>query len=173
MEEQVPGQLLEEIRLAYEAMSRIRQIAEGAREAIAPEEVSWDECHHIAGMAHFDVRPMYPVLKRPYRTMKRIVGEGILIPDNLRIKLNDDTFLFADEIRQLLVKVEYAENKDEMRVAFTKLIHAAEEMEGIWRAIYDYAKPVPQEAPRKERQRGGRKRRTHRRRTHRKRTYRK
>jgi hypothetical protein len=171
MAEQVPPQLMEEINLAYAAMTRIRKIVVKAAEDIEEEE-SWDTCVEIADKAISEAGPIAIswVLKNPYKTVRRMAPH--MISENIRKKINQDTTLFGDKIRDLLDNVSNAQNKAQMYSAFTKLIDTVKQMEDTWRIIHDYAKPVPQEAPRKERLRGGRKHRTRRKRNY-KRTQRK
>jgi hypothetical protein len=167
MAEQVPPQLMEEINLAYTAITHIREIVVKAQEDIEEEE-SWDTCVEIADKAISEAGPIAIswVLKNPYKTVRRMAPH--MISENIRKKINQDTTLFGDKIRDLLDNVSNAQNKAQMHSAFTKLIDAVERMEDTWKIIHHYAKPVPQEAPRKERQRGGK--RTRRNRKHRKRT---
>jgi hypothetical protein len=174
MAEQVPPQLMEEINRAYAAITSIHNIVVKAQEDIEEEE-SWDTCVEIADKAMSEAGPIALswVLKNPYKTVRRMAPR--MISENIRKKINEDTTLFGDKIRDLLDNVSNAQNKAQLYSAFTKLIDAVKQMKDTWKIIHEYAKPVPQEEPRKERLRGGRTRRTHRKRNrnHRKRTQRK
>ena len=175
MAEQVPLQLTKQINLAYTEMTRIRKIAVEAKDKIEEEE-SWDSCITIAEKATSEVVPILDsqVLEDPYDTLKNMApAMQRQLPIDLRKKLNPGTTVFRDIINGILGDVLNTRNKAEMNEAFTDLITQVMNMESKWESIHNYAKPVPQEAPRKERTRGGRKHRTHRKRTHRKRSQRK
>jgi hypothetical protein len=172
MAEQVPPQLMEQINLAYTAITRIRKIVVKAAEDILEEE-SWDTCVDIAEKASSEAGPIAIswVLKNPYITVRRMAPH--MISENIRKKINEGTTLFGNKISDLFDDILNARNNVQMYSAFTKLIDAVVQMEDTWKIIHEYAKPVPHESPRKERTRGGRKHRSHRKRTHRRRTHRK
>jgi hypothetical protein len=172
MEEQVPPQLMEQINLAYTAMTRIRKIVVEAKDKIEKEE-SWDTCVDIAEKATSEVVPILDsqVLEDPYDTLKNMApAMQRQLPIDLRKKLNPGTTVFRDIINGILGDVLNTRNKAEMNEAFTDLITQVMNMESKWESIHNYAKPVPQEVPRKERQRGGKRTRRNRKR---RRTYRK
>ena len=174
MAEQVPPELIEKIELAYDAIQNIHKIAVEAKDKIEEEE-SWDKCVNIAEKASEDINAILDsqVLEDPYDTLKNMApAMQRQLPIDLRKKLNPGTTVFRDIINGILGDVLNTRNKAEMNEAFTDLITQVMNMESKWVSIHDYAKPVPQEAPRKERTRGGRKHRTHRKRTQRKRTHR-
>ena len=170
--QQAPPQLIEQINLAYKAIKDIHTIAVNAGNAIQEEEL-FDSCIMIAENASTDINDIVDteVLINPYYSVRFM--EHDMISEKIHKKLNRDTTLFGNRIRALLVVVLDTRDKPKMDAAFRKLIDGVMKMEDTWRIIHDYAKPVPQEAPPKERTRGGRKHRTHRKRTHRKRSQRK
>jgi hypothetical protein len=125
--------------------------------------------------------------------MKRMQRHGNVFPKDMHDNI-DKTFYFPNEIKEILtneiltLQINSDEKtKFEVIANFVVLLDALYEMEGIWKTIRDYAKPVPQEGPHNDRISGGRKhrtyckrtrhqhkhKRTHRRRTHRRRTHRK
>ena len=160
--QQAPPPLIEKINLAYEAITNIRKIVVKAGNDIA--EKSFDDCIDDIQTVCEQVRDIAdsPVM--------RITPD--IIPENLRREI-EETNEFPGAINYLLDIVLNTRDKDALNSAFTQLINAVTIMETKWKKIYDIAKPVPQEAPRKERTRGGRKHRTHRKRTRRARSQRK
>jgi hypothetical protein len=162
---QVPDSLLEEIRHAHEEMGRIVHLLEGVMETILSEDMRWMDCRRIAEQTEMNVDGMMETGRIPTRTALRMIAEGVQIPNTILTKVRQ-ILPTARAARALLEKTTRADNKEEMRVAFVDAIKAMKDLEGRWREIYEYAKAVPREAPRKERQRGGRKRRTHRKRNY-------
>lgn len=126
--QQAPPQLIEQINLAYAAITRIREIVVNAGNAIQEEE-SFDSCITIAENASTDINDIIDteVLINPYNTVIRMAPP--MISENIRGKLNRDTTLFGNRIHALLEVVLHTRNKAEMDAAFTKLIDGVMKMD--------------------------------------------
>lgn len=165
---QVPDSLLEEIRHAQMEMGRIVNLLEGVMETIRSEDMRWMDCRRIAEETEMNVDGMMETGRIPTRTALRMIAEGVQIPNTILTKVRQ-ILPKTRAARALLQKTTNADNKEEMRVAFVDAIDAMKDLEDRWRGMYDYAKAVPRESARKERQRGGKRTRCNRnrRRTHR------
>jgi hypothetical protein len=169
---QVPDSLLEEIRHAQMEMGRIINLLEGVMETIRSEDMRWMDCRRIAEETEMNVDGMMETGQIPTRTALRMIAEGIQIPNTVLVKVRQ-ILPKMRAARVLLQKTTNADNKEEMRVAFIDAIDAMKDLEGRWMGIYEYAKAVPREVLRKERQRGGKRTQRTRKRNHRKHTHRK
>lgn len=163
---QVPDSLLEEIRHAQMEMGRIVHLLEGVMETIRSEDMRWMDCRRIAEETEMNVDAMMEVGRIPTRTALRMIAEGVQIPNTILTKVRQ-ILPKTRAARALLQKTTNADNKEEMRVAFVDAIDAMKDLEDRWRGMYDYAKAVPRELARKERQRGGKRTRRNHKRTHR------
>ena len=168
---QVPNSLLKEIYDAQMEMGRIVNLLEGVKESILTEDMAWMDCRRIAEDTEMKVDEMMETGRIPTRTALRMVAEGVHIPNTVLTKVRQ-ILPKARAALALLQKTINADNKEEMRVAFINAIGAMADLEHRWRGIYDYAKAVPQQAPHKERQRGGKRTQRKRKRNHRKHTHR-
>jgi len=171
---QVPEQLMEEIDAAHAAITHIREIAENAVREIRSDKrnLKIKEIIDTAIQAAYSIVSKTEILRKPFFTMKRMQRHGSVFPKDMHDNI-DKTFYFPNEIKEILtneiltLQINSDEKtKSEVIAEFVRLIDRLVEMEGIWKTISDYAKPVPQEGPHNDRISGGRKHRTYRKRTH-------
>ena len=114
----------------------------------------WMDCRRIAEDTEMNVDGMMETGRIPTRTALRMIAEGVQIPNTILTKVRQ-ILPKTRAARALLQKTTNTDNKEEMRVAFVDAIDAMKDLEDRWRGMYDYAKVVPRESARKERQRGG------------------